>query len=335
MNYNITRAPTPNVNNCEITGKWSKPTDEADCKACLNDSDSFYCGESNKCVSKYSSDVCSMNSTVAKVQEQCSKPCKQFAAPTPGGGCSDKFDCDYKNGQTCEQRQIDYQGGKEIRGFCVNSGPSSPSNNYQPLYFPVDPNSGPVPIQPIPTPIPPIPTPIQPIPIPIENPDDYLNKLLTGDDKNNKQLVNAVKKVIIIFSKYSNIKDEGGLSKFLDSVNNLTCKDIDIFMPYFKKNDPDNYKIFENFMKKEFKNDLSSIGNTFNIFNCVIDSVNKNFDLHISESDINNIKQNMVKKILGDDYFVCTNSFRTISIVTTIILVIIIGILLYLYITKK
>jgi len=123
---NIYSAPSPNVGECNQKGSWSSKDEQDYCKACFNDAgenanDYFYC-EGSGCLSKYSSQVCGTGSLVAKNIDQCSAPCFQQGYPTLGGGCSDKYDCNYKSGEICQKRQISINGGKEDRGYCVPGG---------------------------------------------------------------------------------------------------------------------------------------------------------------------------------------------------------------------
>lgn len=127
MFNNIYSAPSPNVGECDQKGTWSSKDEQDYCKACFNDAgenanDYFYC-EGSGCLSKYSSQTCGTGSLVAKNIDQCSAPCFQQGYPTLGGGCSDKYDCNYKNGEICQKRQISINGGKEERGYCVQ-GPT-------------------------------------------------------------------------------------------------------------------------------------------------------------------------------------------------------------------
>lgn len=88
---------TPNLGKCKETGMWDRKDQIKECEQCLQKSSPeypyFYCDGS--CTSKYElgGPTCSLTSLVAKNVSQCSKPCKQFKAPTMSSGCQDDFDC--------------------------------------------------------------------------------------------------------------------------------------------------------------------------------------------------------------------------------------------------
>ena len=91
------RAPRPSVGECTNTGEWPDNKMVDQCIKCVSKpgwygEKQFYCN--GKCMSEYNtSQHCSQNSLVAKVEGQCMAPCRQEGAPRTGGGCSDKFDC--------------------------------------------------------------------------------------------------------------------------------------------------------------------------------------------------------------------------------------------------
>ena len=96
----IATTPVPLVGLCRKTGKWVQPSMVSECKECVNKPDHFYCD--GECMDKYDLNrACSLNSLVAKTESQCLKPCYQEGPPPSGGGCSDKYDCDYKQGEVC------------------------------------------------------------------------------------------------------------------------------------------------------------------------------------------------------------------------------------------
>ena len=140
---NIYKAPSPNVGSCDKTGNWSSKNDEASCKQSFKNAgesagDYFYC-EGGGFMSKYDTNsMCTTGSLVAKNIEQCTKPCVQQGYPTVGGGCSDSFDCDYKNGEICQINDISINGGTEKRGSCIQG-----ENPQQPI-IPNIPDSSPV-----------------------------------------------------------------------------------------------------------------------------------------------------------------------------------------------
>lgn len=96
-------APKPSLGNCVNTGEWSNQNMVDDCIKCVENSGTygekqFYCA--GKCMTQYNTaQKCPTNSLVAKTVGQCSAPCKQVAAPSLSGECSDKFDC--LEGETC------------------------------------------------------------------------------------------------------------------------------------------------------------------------------------------------------------------------------------------
>jgi hypothetical protein len=96
-NFKGQRAPRPSVGECTNTGEWPDNKMVDDCLKCVSKpgwygEKQFYCN--GKCMSEYNtSQHCSQNSLVAKIDGQCMAPCRQVGAPRTGGGCSDKFDC--------------------------------------------------------------------------------------------------------------------------------------------------------------------------------------------------------------------------------------------------
>ena len=136
-NNNLFKAPSPNVGNCNSTGSWLTKNDEIHCQSCFKNagessSDYFYC-EGGGCMSKYDlNSVCPTSALVAKNIEQCSSPCNQKGYPTVGGGCSDRFDCNYKNGEICQKKNMSINGGYEERGYCVQGNTPSKKTVVQP-----------------------------------------------------------------------------------------------------------------------------------------------------------------------------------------------------------
>jgi hypothetical protein len=100
------RAPRPSVGECVNTGQWPNSNMIDDCRKCVSEpgyygEKQFYCG--GKCMSEYNtSQTCSTKSLVAKVEEQCARPCQQKGSPNIRG-CSDKFDC--AKGMICDGGQ--------------------------------------------------------------------------------------------------------------------------------------------------------------------------------------------------------------------------------------
>jgi hypothetical protein len=307
MFHNIAKAPSPDVGTCQQTGSWSSKDDEKTCQSCFANAgesagDYFYC-EGSGCVSKYSSEVCGTGSLVAKNTDQCSKPCVQQGFPPAGGGCSDLFDCDYKNGEVCQKKQVSVYGGSEERGFCVQG--DSPQPNV-----------------PVPTPTP-GPTPSGGSGImdlfnncsqDMSNPNSVKKCLgsisnLTCDDINN--LVMLGKKMAVQNGKYDILKAD--ISQVFTDQNEKMIIDV-----------------------------LNQINNALGKVNCVIDAVNKNFGLQTPQIDTDNIKKQVLKNIYSNASPSLQNSLKgymsstnTISLIVIGVLGFLVLILLYLYLTKK
>ena len=113
MSMKPLKAPSPVVGDCDVRAQWSDPSFVGQCKQCVSQPDMFFCD--GECLDKYSSETCSTDSPVAKTAQQCESPCKQVAFP-PMGGCSDKWDCDWKRGEICEMVFSPKQGG--MVGMC-------------------------------------------------------------------------------------------------------------------------------------------------------------------------------------------------------------------------
>jgi len=103
------QAPSPNLGDCSKKGKWSDVSLVDQCKQCVVEPDMFFCD--GECMNRYDlNSMCPSDSLVAKTVEQCENPCVQVGNPPTGGGCSDKFDCDWKNGETCEVKSDKERG---------------------------------------------------------------------------------------------------------------------------------------------------------------------------------------------------------------------------------
>jgi hypothetical protein len=308
QNSIIYNAPSPNVGDCNEKGTWSSKKDEAHCKSCFKTAgesagDYFYC-EGMGCLSKYSSEVCNTGALVAKNIEQCSSPCVQQGDPTVGGGCSDKYDCNYKNGEICQKKQISINGGKQERGYCVPGGSQPPSQQQVPLEPPAGSNA--------------------------------LMDLISNcsEDMNN---VDVAKKCFA-------------------SVNNLSCDDINSLILFLKNSSIkqgvyDEYKenisqIFTIQNEKLIIDVLNEINNSVNKVNCLIDSVNKNFELKNPKINTDNIKKQVVKNIysngtrdlqgnLSNIFSDTSQEFKTISMIAIAILLLAVCVLLYLRYTKQ
>lgn len=309
-------APSPNVGECSQTGTWGSTKDEDYCKSCFKTAgesagDYFYC-EGSGCLSKYSSEICNTGSLVAKNIDQCSAPCVQQGYPTVGGGCSDKYDCDYKNGEICEKKEISLNGGKEERGSCVQGG-NAPSQ-----------------------PKPSTPTPPTPSSPPSGGSSSALMALITN------------------CSQDMNNPDSAKLC--FQSVNNLSCDDINSLVLYMKNYATqngvyDDYKqnisqIFSAQNEKLIIDVLNELNNTVSKVNCLIDSMNKNFDLQNPTVNTDNIKRQIVNNIysngskdlqdsLNSDLSSCSQQFKTISLIAIFILSLAVLILLYLRYTNQ
>lgn len=116
-------APSPNLGDCSNRGKWLKNVSINQCKKCITQPDMFFCD--GECMSRYDTNtICSTESLVAKTLDQCDSPCVQSGHPSRFGGCSDRFDCDWQNGENCVI--------KDERGTCVKTGIPVPIVKKQP-----------------------------------------------------------------------------------------------------------------------------------------------------------------------------------------------------------
>lgn len=124
MSMKPLQAPSPNLGDCSSRGQWSDPSFVGQCKQCVAEPDMFFCD--GECMSKYDlNSMCAQNALVAKIAEQCEMPCVQSGSPPTGGGCSDKFDCNWQNGEVCEFSTVKERG---LVGVCkAGNGGVSPS----------------------------------------------------------------------------------------------------------------------------------------------------------------------------------------------------------------
>jgi hypothetical protein len=114
-------APSPNLGDCSVRDKWEDSSFVNQCKNCITDPDMFFCN--GECMSKYDTNsVCPKDFLVAKTSDQCEMPCVQTDFPPANGGCSDKFDCDWKRGEICVI--------KDARGTCKTIGLPSDSKTF-------------------------------------------------------------------------------------------------------------------------------------------------------------------------------------------------------------
>ena len=313
MLRNIVNAPSPNVGNCDKNGTWSSKNDERDCQKSFrsvgeSSSDYFYC-EGGGLMSKYDlNSICPEGALVAKNLEQCSNPCVQQGSPTVGGGCSDMFDCNYKNGETCEIHDISVYGGTEKRGMCVQGE-----------------------MPPKPTPVKPKPTPSKPIPSGNTIMDVFTN---CSQDMNN---IDSIKTCL---SSINNLS--------CDDINNLVllAKAYSVNKGNYDDVKTMISNILTDQNEKLIVNIFNQINNAISKVNCTIDSINKNFDLQSPRIDSDNIKKQVVNNIfsngsqslqnnLRDDFSTCGQQYKTGSIIIIIILVLIILLLTYLYFKKN
>jgi hypothetical protein len=301
-NNNLFKAPSPNVGNCNSKGTWASINDEMYCQSCFKNAgessgDYFYC-EGGGCMSKYDlNSVCPTGALVAKNIEQCSSPCNQQGYPTVGGGCSDSFDCNYKNGEVCQKKIISINSGHEERGYCVQGG---------------------------------VPQPVQPTQTTGNNIMDLMTNC--SQDMSN---INSVKKCLL-------------------SVTNLSCDDINTLVLYIKQNYPsnDNYRAIKQTIMQIFTNQneqlitdiLISINESVNKVNCLIDSLNKNFDLQTPKINTDNVKKQIVQNIYSNSSeklqndllsnFSCSKNYKMISMVIMAVIIFLLLVFIYLYMRK-
>lgn len=314
MLRNLTKAPSPNVGTCDKNGTWSSKNDERDCQKSFksvgeSSGDYFYC-EGGGLMSKYDlNSVCPEGALVAKVIEQCSNPCIQQGYPTVGGGCSDSFDCNYKNGEVCQIQDVSVYGGTEKRGMCVQG------------------EVQPVPVKPKPKPTPkPRPTPSG------NNIMDVFN--------NCSQDMSDIDSIKTCLSSINNLS--------CDDINNLVllAKAYSVNQGNYDAVKTIISNILTDQNEKLLVNIFNQINNSISKVNCTIDSINKNFDLQSPRIDSDNIKKQVVNNIfsngsqslqnnLRDDFSSCGQNYKTISIIVIVVLVLIILLLSYLYFTKN
>lgn len=309
MIRNITKAPSPNVGNCDKNGTWSSNDDESNCQRSFksigeSSADYFYC-EGGGLMSKYDTNsICPEGALVAKNVEQCSNPCVQQGSPTVGGGCSDSFDCNYKNGETCKLQDISLNGGTEKRGMCVQG------------------QVKPIPGKPIPG-------------IPSSTGNNIMDLI-----KNCSENMDNLDSIKLCLSSINNLS--------CDDINNLVLlsKNYAVSQGYYDLVKVNLSKILTDQNEKLISTIFSEINNSISKVNCTIDSINKNFDLQSSKIDSNNIKKQIVNNIfsngnqslqndLKNDFSTCGQQYKTGSIIAISILALIILLLLYLYFTKK
>ena len=260
-------------------------------------------------MSKYDlNSVCPEGALVAKNVEQCSTPCIQQGYPTVGGGCSDRFDCNYKNGEICQLQDVSVGGGTEKRGMCVQGE-----------------------MPPMPTPVKPKPTPSKPVPSG-NNIMDVFN--------NCSQNMDSVDSIKMCLSSINNLS--------CDDINNLVllAKAYSVNQGNYDTVKTMISNILTDQNEKLIVNIFNQINNAISKVNCTIDSINKNFDLQSPRIDSDNIKKQVVNNIfsngsqalqnnLRDDFSSCGQNYKTVSIIVIVVLVLIILLLTYLYFTKN